>query len=314
MRIVGRVPPLDPLRFWASAAALVALALFDRWAWWRFGAAPASRIRLLLLLARALLVETAVAVEGFEQTALLDLVLPYRVLLGVGVPAGFLAGGAVWAFFSLKLIREDGIAGASQGMLIFALATLWTLVLSQIIMREQRARAQAEHLLDTLRRSHDELEQAHRRLEAYNLQAVALSVAQERNRLARDMHDSVGHALTGLGIQLEKALAFRSRDATTADDAVQAAKGLADHALEEVRQAVGLLRAEQPHFLLSTGLRELAEAAQRSGLRVALGLSGDEQHVPPETRIALFRVAQEGLTNVQRHAVAPLYNCAILTP
>lgn len=118
------------------------------------------------------------------------------------------------------------------------------------------------------------------------------------------MHDSVGHALTGLAIQLEKASAFRSRDAIAADGAVETAKRLADHALEEVRQAVGLLRAEQPLFLLSAGLRELAETADHAGLRVELLFSGDEAHIPVETRMALFRVAQEGLTNVQRHAQA----------
>ena len=77
-----------------------------------------------------------------------------------------------------------------------------------------------------------DLRESHDQLAAYAGQAAELSAAAERNRLARDIHDSLGHYLTAIAVQLEKAEVFRDRDQGTASQAVADARTLARQALQ----------------------------------------------------------------------------------
>jgi signal transduction histidine kinase len=128
-----------------------------------------------------------------------------------------------------------------------------------------------------------------------------LSAAGERNRLARDIHDSLGHHLTAISVQLAKAEAFRDLDPAAADRAVSDAHRAAGRALREVRESVGALRAEP--FFLATALESLAEGLDDAGFRVTCEIVGTEPFDRPG-REALYRVAQEALTNARRHARA----------
>jgi signal transduction histidine kinase len=125
-----------------------------------------------------------------------------------------------------------------------------------------------------------------------------LSAAAERNRVARDVHDGLGHHLTAIVVLLEKATAFRELDPEAANRAIVDAGTSARRALEDVRESVGSLRAEP--FRLSPALRELV-AGQPD---VTLDLIGDESGFDATTLTALYRAAQEGITNSRRHADA----------
>jgi signal transduction histidine kinase len=131
-----------------------------------------------------------------------------------------------------------------------------------------------------------------------------LSAATERNRLARDIHDSLGHHLTAIAVQLEKATAFRGRDPAVADRAVLDARGSTRRALEEVRRSVRTLRADSAPFSLSAGLAELARQAGDDEFRVQVAVAGSEDRHEVPARVALYRAAQEGLTNARRHGRA----------
>ncbi len=127
---------------------------------------------------------------------------------------------------------------------------------------------------------------------------------RERNRLAREFHDGLGHHLTAIAIQLEKASAFQETDAATASRAVADARRSAGRALDEVRQSVRAMRDEDAYFSLSTALADLVHQADAGPPAVALSISGDEHGHRSEALTALYRAAQEGLTNVRRHADA----------
>jgi signal transduction histidine kinase len=135
-------------------------------------------------------------------------------------------------------------------------------------------------------------------------QITKMATLEERNRVARDIHDSLGHYLTVVNVQLEKALAFRAKDPEEAEQAVHNAKRLADQALEEVRKSVGALRNNTEVFSFTHSVAELVENVQSHLLKVDFEQIGNEEGFSRETLIVLFRAVQEGLTNIQRHAGA----------
>lgn len=126
------------------------------------------------------------------------------------------------------------------------------------------------------------------------LAMAELSAAAERNRVARDVHDGLGHHLTAVSVLLEKAAAFRDHDPETADRALHDARDSARRALEDVRTSVRALR--EP-FRLAESLTHLTR-----GLEVTISCTGDESRYATGALLALYRAAQEGITNALRHA------------
>ena len=164
---------------------------------------------------------------------------------------------------------------------------------------EREARGRSETLLG-------ELSEAHRQLQRYAEQAGELATTQERNRLAREIHDSLGHYLTIINVQLESALVLRPRDEVRAERAVGEAKRLASEALADVRRSVAALH---PTALDAVPIgqaieRQVADFREHSGLPVELAIEGDEGRCSQAVGLALYRAVQEGLTNIRKHAAA----------
>jgi signal transduction histidine kinase len=132
-------------------------------------------------------------------------------------------------------------------------------------------------------------------------------VAEERNRLAREIHDSLAHYLTVANVQLEAAEKLGAARAEAALDHVRRARRLTLDCLQDVRRSVAALRAATLEELaLEPRVRRLvAEFAESTGLRVHLQVAlAETGPPPPELAQAVYRAVQEGLTNVQRHAQA----------
>ncbi|MFE9750386.1 sensor histidine kinase [Saccharothrix saharensis] len=125
------------------------------------------------------------------------------------------------------------------------------------------------------------------------LAMAEMAAAAERNRVARDVHDGIGHHLTAVSVLLEKAVAFRQQDAEAADRAIEDARQSARQALEDVRTSVRALR--EP-FRLGDALLRLT-----GPLGADVTCTGDESRYATNTLLALYRAAQEGITNAMRH-------------
>jgi len=154
------------------------------------------------------------------------------------------------------------------------------------------------------RRSQQLLEE----LQVAQRQLQDLAVVEERNRLAREMHDSLGHRLTVAIVQLEGAQRLISTAPDRAARIIGTMRDEMKEALAELRRTVTALRApleDADGTPLNAALARLAQSFQDStGLAVHLDLPGALPALPEAHRLALYRAAQESLTNAQRHAAA----------
>jgi signal transduction histidine kinase len=131
------------------------------------------------------------------------------------------------------------------------------------------------------------------------------AAAAERGRLAREMHDVLAHSLSALALQLESTRLL-ARDRGVDPDITQAidrAHHLAASGLDEARRAIAAERGEElpgPERISAL----TAAFKEQSGLPVALEVRGEPRELPPDARLAMYRTAQEALTNVRRHATA----------
>jgi len=105
-------------------------------------------------------------------------------------------------------------------------------------------------------------------------------------------------------VQLEKALAFRVNDPAKSEQAIRDAKQAARDALSDVRRSVAALRQTAEFFSLTLALQELVRQSANGGLAVELHVEGDEGVYAKSSLMTLYRLAQEGLTNIQKHAQA----------
>lgn len=143
-----------------------------------------------------------------------------------------------------------------------------------------------------------------RRVDRLRAVEAELARVDERNRLAQDLHDSLGHNLLACSIQLRSAEANQHRDPQAATRSMGLAGRAVADALADTRLAVDSIRADGAGFSLERSLHELVERAAPPSLTIDIDLRGDHRGVDHLTQITLYRVAQEALTNVVRHADA----------
>jgi two-component system, NarL family, sensor kinase len=136
--------------------------------------------------------------------------------------------------------------------------------------------------------------------------SAQFGAAEERNRLAREIHDTLAQGLTAIALQLETADALLEGNPERARHAVQQALTLARANLEEARRSVLDLRAAPLEGrTLGEALSAIAEEYARTGnLQLKFDVTGDTRSLPLRIETGLYRIAQEALTNVLRHASA----------
>jgi signal transduction histidine kinase len=198
----------------------------------------------------------------------------------------------------LPIVRYSTLETALMNTIIISTGIFFVVFTSQIRMNEQRAREKAEHLAK-------ELETANRRLVEYAAQVEELAAVQERNRLAREIHDNIGHYLTIVNMQIEAARVTLGSDPSRALDALEKAQEIARKGLSSVRESVAALRVSPvDNHSLEEAITELVTETKGTGLSVQINVIGKPRAVDEKVALALYRVAQEGLTNVRKHAQA----------
>jgi signal transduction histidine kinase len=140
--------------------------------------------------------------------------------------------------------------------------------------------------------------------------ALQRRAADERMRIARELHDAVAHNMSLINIQAGVALHLMDEDPEQARGALTTIKGASKEALVELRSILGVLRGvdDDAPRAPAPSLRRLPELvanAAASGVDVRVDVDGDLTHLPRNTDLAAFRIVQESLTNVARHAGVP---------
>ena len=247
----------------------------------------ARRFAGLALIAASGIVLTGVQPDGAGSAAVYIVVVIAAMRLPL-VPAAIVSGLALGGEVLVTAVFIDDAAAKISGLLFSVIP--WFLVIR--LMRQLRlGRDEAEALVDELRESREETAQA---------AAVA-----ERSRLARDMHDVLAHSLSALALQLEGARLL-ARDRGTDPEvvaAIERAHHLAGTGLSEARSAISALRGDE--------LPALDALAERFGDRVELTVRGEPRELASEARLALYRTAQEALTNATRHSAAERVSLAL---
>jgi signal transduction histidine kinase len=248
---------------------------------------PARRVAGLVIIAAGTCLLTAVQPDGAGFAGIYYVV----VIAGMRLPGRLgpaVAAAALAAEVAVIAATRENPGGNIAGLLFSVVP--WFLVM-RLVRRLVEGRREAEALVEELRESR-----------AAHAESVALA---ERGRVARDMHDVLAHSLSALALQLEGArLLARDRGANPeVVAAIERAHHLAAGGLTEARQAIAALRGDE-----LPGPERLAALAEAFGEVAAAGcaltVTGEPRELPSEARLALYRTAQEALTNVRRHSAA----------
>ncbi|HJQ43289.1 MAG TPA: sensor histidine kinase [Jatrophihabitantaceae bacterium] len=145
------------------------------------------------------------------------------------------------------------------------------------------------------------------------VQRAARAVAEERNRIARELHDVIGHSVSVMTVQASAVRRRLTSDQDVERQALETVEAVGREALGEMRRMVGVLRdagvdpdREPPPGLAQ--LDRLVEKIRAAGLPVELTVTGDPRPLAPGLDLTAYRLIQEGLTNILRHAMSP--HCA----
>ncbi|WP_322705184.1 sensor histidine kinase [Nostoc sp. DedQUE04] len=185
-----------------------------------------------------------------------------------------------------------------SNILLFSLTLVFALLLINALLAERQSREQLEI-------AHQQLEIINQQLCQYALRIEDQATLQERNRIAREIHDGLGHTLAAQTIQINNTLLFWQSNNDKALTFLKQAKELGAEALLEIRRSLSVLRSNplQGQSLKSAIEKLLIDFQQTTSIEPSCKI--DLPHtLPTEVNTALFRIVQESLTNICKHAEA----------
>jgi len=230
-----------------------------------------------------------VAIAGLQIKGATEVAAGVAVFIAI-TRLPFNAGVAIAGAVTVALGAVTAIAGSSSSAVAAGiLVTVLLGVVAQFLKQSRVSQNQTELLLARLQDARDE-------------QARAAAIA-ERGRIASELHDVLAHSLSGAAIQLQGARKLADREHATPrlSDAIDRASELVKAGLANARQAVGALRGDALPTLAQ--LPALIDSYKTDmNLDVTLRIEGDARMLPTDPSLALYRGAQEALTNVARYA------------
>ena len=159
----------------------------------------------------------------------------------------------------------------------------------------------------------EKLAAANARLRQYALRVEELATVQERNRIAREIHDSLGHSLTVFGIHLEGAMRLLETNPAKTTELLMEAKQLNANTLQELRESITALRSDPlQERTLSAAITNLMTEFQKSTGIVPIFDNQLKSSLPHDLNIVIYRIVQESLTNIRKYAAATEVTIAII--
>lgn len=276
----------------------------------------------------------AIGIYGYEFVARSEKTILHLIYFGIQIPLGslivYLSHGA--GFYALILMPLAGhsvvllatpylysvntlvvlgyvlaVAAFSgrwepvwPGLPTFLAGLIFIMVFTQMAVSEEKARMEVERLLK-------DLAEANRQLRQYALQVEELAIARERNRLAREIHDGLGHYLTTIHMQIQAASVVMNVNPQRAREAMEKAQNLTQEALLDVRRSVAALHSLPEESLpLSESIVKVLKNAEDAGIKTELSVLGNTRMLSPQAQLTLYRAVQESVNNTCKHARASM--------
>lgn len=244
---------------------------------------------------------------GIRLFPLLYIVLVIRSCLIFQLPGRLVVTGLSFSLFLFTLLSWVEAFGGRPLLqerlryLVWGYSLLFGLSLAFVLL--------LMNALLTERQSREKLTLAHEQLRQYAQRIENQATLQERNRIARDIHDSLGHSLTALNVQLETALKLWSSDPAKAASFLAQAKRLGSTALQDVRQSVSAMRSDPLQGRsLQDAIAYLAKEFKHSTNISPVCNICLEYPLPSELNTVVYRIVQEALTNITKYAKATEVN------
>jgi len=286
----------------------VGLVGLDMWRDLNYGDTPPILVAILLLVIHFIAVEFISFLDGFTHTKILYLTIPFPAFFMLGKRTGYMVTAAllVWVTAKFFIFKTDWLSDLTSfnNFTLILVSMALISIMAQTVTNERKARQRTESLLS-------DLEASHQQLSDYSEQVTELATVAERNRLARDIHDSLGHYLTIIGIQLQKAQVIFDDAPDEALKSIGNAAQMTDQALKDVRVSVGILRQDAQKFSLRKAMSKIGVNWRDLSFNVDWAVDGNEALYTHQQLMTLYRAVQEGVTNIQRHAQATKANVQV---
>lgn len=242
-------------------------------------------LRLTLLALRIFFVAAILQVENGVTSPTIAALIFFTSFFYFGLlPVLLLSLG----FLAVLFFFQPGIL--TSGLISQLAVVVYMGVFAVIIKQDDRTRARNLEL--------------YRELAGYTGASLRLARQDERSRISRELHDSLGHYLVAVNIQLQKASAYREINPEESTQAIERAQQASAEAMRELRQTLSDLREMEEIIDFEAQVEKLVESACESGLAVDYTCRGAPDAFPELVLTTLLRAAQEGLTNVRKHAQA----------
>ncbi len=234
---------------------------------------------------------------GINALVLLPLVAHTAMLLDQD--RMLVVNGAIILTYILSVLAySNSLAEVWQGTPFFFTGQVVILIFTQMAVTELRARVKLENLAD-------ELSEANKNLSEYASRVKDLTIIQERNRLAREIHDGLGHYLTIINMQLKAATAVINKDKKKAEKMIESATHLSSEALIDVRNSVFALRQDSIDIRsLVERITIIADSSSSKAQKINLNVIGESREISPKVDLTLYRAAQEMANNAVKHSKA----------
>jgi signal transduction histidine kinase len=235
---------------------------------------------------------------GYDCFAILFAILSMQVMQRLPLRPGVMWLGSFTFLMAPPMMIKDGLFEGIALTLVYTAINVFLGSYALATQRAQLARARTQSLAQ-------ELQETNRQLQAYSTRLEQLAVTRERHRLARELHDSVTQTIFSMTLTTQSALLLLDRDPGQVRAQLDRLNDLTHSALSEMRVLISELRPEKvaQGGLAAALRRHLASRHMPENLAVSLEVEGDQLLEPAEEQ-GLFRIAQEALNNVVKHAQA----------
>jgi signal transduction histidine kinase len=297
---------------WQLVAILIFLAdipflfLYLSWVWFQHKLGRFYLPVALLVATASPIVEMSYVFPLYNIDASLAFLLMFLLLLVPLILTSWQYRFRYVVFFSLATsVLEFSLLGSTPQFAVFGSRWAFVALFGRSVLSVFVGYIIA-YLVSEQRRQRRALAQANQKLVRYAATLEQLATSRERNRLARELHDTLAHALSGLTVQLDATVAMWERSPPRAKAMLERALSIARVGLDETRRALKALRATPLEDMgLVWAIRSLAESVSaRDSLAVELDLPEDLDGLSPEVEQCYYRVTQEALENASRHAQA----------